>query len=195
LDRAVKAIFTSEISKEKGFKEFIEGLHKESERVFEAFAKEDADNLAGLKTELLPKVNTNQKLGVNALLSAILYHGFHERVMAAVPEADRGFVPSTLSEDLFLSSSSKININFSRLLDDKFLDLYKKKMTGVFPSGLAVFTEKSAENRLKKNATFYETPSNEFNETQQKELETIYQEAKQTIINKTSTFSHWIPSL
>ena len=182
-EEAVKAVFMTGISKEKHFQEFIESLHKEAERVFEAFTKEGLGKLAELKTDFLPKVNSNQKSGINSLFSTVFYSQFHEKVLKAVPEEHRTFVPATLSEEVLFASSSEINVKFTSLLDEKALALYKKGTEHVFPLGLKVFTEKPSENRLKKNAELYETPSNEFHAAQLKDIELIYQEAKKAILN------------
>ena len=184
LKQIVKDVFTSEIANEKQFQEYINDLHKEAEKVFEAFAKEDTDKLIGLRTEVLPKVNSSLKPEINTLFSAVFYQGFHEIIIAVVPEADREFIPPILSEDFFFEFSSEINIKFSKLLDDKSREHYLNDKEGLFPSGLTAFSQKPAENRLKKHANLYEIPPNEFQATQLKDIELIYQGAKKTFLNE-----------
>mgnify|MGYP000950704551 FL=1 len=184
LEQAVKVVFFFRISKKEPFQEYITKLHKEAEKIFEAFGKEDIDKLADLKTEVLPTVSSSLKPGINSLFSAVLYTAFHEKVIAVVPKADREFVPPTLSEDIFFEFSSEITIKFFKLLDDKTRDLYQKDIDGIFPSGLTPFNEKPAENRIKKHASLYETPANDFNSVQLKDIELIYQESKKTLLNQ-----------
>ena len=183
-EKVVKAVFASGIAKEKQLQEYMKGLHTEAERVLEAFAKEDIDILAELKSEVLPKVNTSLKPGFDTLFSAILYYGFHEKVIAVVPKVNREFVPPILCENIFFEFSQEINIKFSKLLDDKLRELYLKDIEGVFPGVLAAFDLKPVENRLKKHADLYETPANEFQAAQLKDIELIYQEAKITLLNQ-----------